>query len=157
MKATRLRTAWLAMNLGVGLIADANDTAAPARPALTNTAVSVIAKVRQVPESDVKLRMSSERTNGPFEIDLKGAADWQREANELSKEFGSAAAVIVDHVSPDGRMRTNWTFRGGIMEMRTAPVASTNRAPKAQRRYVWPQAKLKPAAPVGLRVRGTAD
>ena len=124
---------------------------------LTNKATQVISKVRGVDPASVRIRWPIERQPGAFEIDVASAVDCRKEAEALSKEFGSDAVVIVDHVSPDGAMRTNWSFRNGVGRQVTAPVGATGLGPSAKRMYVWPQGQPRPAAPTGVRVRSIAD
>ena len=121
---------------------------------LTDTAVSVISKLRGVEPAAIKIRPSGGRAGGPFEIDIHGAKDAAKEAEQLSKELGPAAAVILEHVSDDGVLRTNWTFKSGSVRQITAPAGPSGLGPRARRMYVWPQAEVKPpAAPSGVRVR----
>jgi hypothetical protein len=125
---------------------------------LTNRALVVISKLRGVEPATVKIRPSGNRAGGPFEIDINGAKDAANEAEQLSKEFGTAAAVILEHVSDDGVTRTNWTFKNGSVEQITAPAGPSGLGPRARRMYVWPQAAVKsPAAPTRVRVRGSIN
>jgi hypothetical protein len=123
---------------------------------LTNKAVLVISKLRGVEPSKVAVRQQA-RAGGPFEIDVTGARDGRHEAQELSKELGSAATVIFEQVSADGLMRTNWSFRGGDGRRVIAPTTPAGPGPNGQRLHVWPQALTGPAAPAGLRVREKND
>jgi len=122
---------------------------------LTNKALLVISKLRGVEPAAVKIRAAATRVGGAFEIDIVDAKDAANEAQELSKEFGAAAAVILEHVSDDGIIRTNWTFKSGKVEQLTAPAGPSGLGPRARRMYVWPTtAALKPpSAPTKLRVR----
>jgi hypothetical protein len=126
---------------------------------LTNKALLVISKLRGVEPADVKIRVSVGGAGGAFEIDIADAKDAAKEAEELSKEFGAAAAVILEHVSDDGVVRTNWTFKSGTVRQLTAPVGASGLKPRARRMYVWPTtAALKPpAAPAKLRVRASIN
>lgn len=125
---------------------------------LTNRAVSVISKLRGVEPAAIKIRPSGSRAGGPFEIDINGAKDAAKEAEQLSKELGAAAAVILEHVSDDGVIRTNWTFKSGSVEQVTAPAGPTGLSPRARRMYVWPQASVRPpSAPSRVRVRGSVN
>jgi len=131
---------------------------ARAEVSLTNRTVVLLARLRGVPAREVMIRPGSARGAGAFEIDLAGAKDLKAEGAALSKELGSAAVVIVDRVSDDGGIRTNWTFRSGAVEEITAPVGSSGLKPRAQRMYVWPHGGLKPpSAPSRLRVRSAAE
>ena len=122
---------------------------------LTNRAVSVISKLRGVEPAAIKIRPSGSRA---FEIDINGVTDVAKEAEQLSKEFGPAATVILDHVSDDGVIRTNWTFKSGSVEQITAPAGPSGLGPRARRMFVWPQAAAKPpSAPSRVRVRGSIN
>jgi len=124
---------------------------------LTNRALAMIAKVRGVDPAQIKIR-SGNHAGGAFEIDIANAKDAAREARELSREFGAAATVILEHVSDDGITRTNWSFKNGTVRQVTAPVGSTGLGPRARRMYVWPEPAPKPpAAPGKLRVRQQLD
>jgi hypothetical protein len=114
--------------------------------------VQVIAKLRGVEPSEVKLR-PGQRPAGPFEIDINGVSDGKHEAEELSKELGAGATVIFEHVSGDGVTRTNWSFRDGAGRKVTAPAGPTGLGPNAKRMYVWPQSSVRIAAPAEVRVR----
>jgi hypothetical protein len=124
---------------------------------LTNTALQVISRMRGVDPANVKLRVAADRPTGPFEIDITSATDCKKEAEELSKELGSAAVIIFEHVSGDGVTRTNWSYRNGVGRQVTAPVGATGLGPSARRMYVWPQSQLKSTAPAGVRVRTKID
>lgn len=123
---------------------------------LTNKAQMALSKLRGVQPELVKLR-AGPRENGPFEIDIAGVKDCEKEAAELSKELGSEAVVIFDHVSPDGATRTNWSFRSGTGRKVIAPAAPIGLGANAKRLYVWPQSSSRPAAPTGIRVRTRLD
>lgn len=126
---------------------------------LTNKALLVISRLRGIKLAEVKIRTSAGGAGGAFEIDIVDAKDAAKEAEELSKEFGAAAAVILEHVSDDGIIRTNWTFKSGTVRQLTAPVGTSGLKPRARRMYVWPTtAALKPpAAPNKLRVRDASN
>jgi hypothetical protein len=134
----------------------ATNTAATNRIAadvpLTNRAVQVIAKLRGVEPSEVKLR-PGQRPGGPFEIDINGVPDGRHEAEELSRELGAGTTVVFEHVSGDGVTRTNWSFRDGAGRKVTAPAGPTGLGPNAKRMYVWPQNSVRIAAPAEVRVR----
>ena len=133
--------------------ADATNAAAAS---LTNRALVVISKLRGVEPATIRIRPSGNRTGGPFEIDIDGAKDAAKEAEQLSKEFGTTAAVILEQVSDDGVIRTNWTFKNGSVQQITAPAGPSGLGPRARRMYVWPQAAVRPpSAPSRVRVRGS--
>jgi hypothetical protein len=141
-----------------GVSSNAVNVAGTAFP-LTNKALLVISKLRGVEPAKVKIRTSAGGAGGAFEIDIVDAKDAAKEAEELSKEFGAAAAVILEHVSDDGIIRTNWTFKSGTVRQLTAPVGASGLKPRARRMYVWPTtaALRPPAAPTKLRVRDTIN
>ena len=125
---------------------------------LTNRALRIIASLRGVEPAAVKIRASSTRAGSAFEIDIAGVKDASKEAEQLSKEFGAAAAVILEQVSDDGVIRTNWTFRNGKVEQRTAPAGPSGLGPRARRMYVWPESVSRPpSAPAKLRVRDSQN
>jgi hypothetical protein len=155
---------WVAM-LSSGLVAGAEGVSSSAatnaavtnaasaiEAPLTNKAVLVISKLRGVQPAEVKLR-PARRTAGPFEIDISNVSDGKHEAEELSKELGTAATVVFEHVSGDGVTRTNWSFRSGAGRKVTAPAAPTGLGPNGKRLYVWPQSSSQFSAPAGVRVR----
>ena len=154
MKATAqiafLLSWWIAITASRAQEASPRGPDGSARLSLTNQAVVVLARLRGVAESEVKIQP---RSAGVFEVDLSGAKDWEKEAVELSKAFGAAATVIVDHASGDGLMRTNWTFTAGRVDKRIAPVGKTGLTANGRRMHVWP----RPAAPGRIRVREQAE
>jgi hypothetical protein len=165
MSAGRIFAALLIVALSCELVVRADDAASRratnvvatnaiggADLPLTNKAVLVISKLRGVEPSQVAVR-AGRRAGGAFEIDLSGARDGRHEAQELSKELGAAATVIFEHVSGDGVLRTNWSFRDGTGRQVTAPAGPTGLGPNAKRLYVWPQSSARPSPPQEIRVR----
>lgn len=121
---------------------------------LTNRALLAMSKLRGVQPEKIRLQTRG-HGNGPFEIDIASVSE--AEASQLSKELGSEAVVVLDHVSANGATRTNWSFRGGVGRKVIAPAAPTGLGPDAKRLYVWPQSSARPAAPSGIRVRNKVD
>lgn len=119
---------------------------------MTNTAVSTIAKIRNVDPSQVQIRLLTTGPEARFQIGLDGAKDIHAEALALSDQFGSNAVVIVDQATGDGLFRTNWSFRDGQERIIRAPIGKTGLKPGAQRMYVWAETLAKPSEPSGLRV-----
>lgn len=117
---------------------------------LSNRAVLLVSEARGIAASAVKLRFS-DSMSGRFEIPVEGAKDLQREAELLSKDFGSNIAVIVDEATADGRLRTNYVFRNGSMQKTIAPVGKIGLPPGGRRMYVWPETS-KLSAPRNLRL-----
>jgi hypothetical protein len=118
---------------------------------MTNKTLMIISKLRGVKPAAVTLRLTGNRSGGPFEIDITGVSDSMREAETLSRELGSKAVVILDHASLEDTIRTNWAFRNGIGQQRTAPVGTTGLRPGAKRMYVWPEVPA-PKAPSNVRI-----
>ena len=108
--------------------------------------IAVIAKLRGAKESAVTLRTSTNGIGGPFEVDTAGVADTKTEAEQLSRELGPSAVVILDHASATG-FRTNWAFRNGVGEERVAPLDADSTRPGTKRLLVWPKGQSSPGAP----------
>jgi len=117
---------------------------------LSNRAVLILSEARGLEVSAVRLKFS-ESMSGRFEIPLEGAKDIHREAEMLSKDFGANIAVIVDEATADGRLRTNYVFRNGVMRRTVAPVGNIGLSPGGRRMYVWPETS-KLSAPRNLRL-----
>jgi len=117
---------------------------------LSNRAVLIVSEARGLDVNAVKLKFS-ESMSGRFEIPLEGAKDIHREAEMLSKDFGASIAVIVDEATADGRLRTNYVFRNGVMPLTVAPVRNIGLSPGGRRMYVWPETS-KLSAPRDLRL-----
>jgi hypothetical protein len=117
---------------------------------LSNNAVLILAEARGVKADAVKVRFS-DAMSGRFEIHPDGAKDLQREAELLSRNFGTNIAVIVDEATTDGRLRTNYVFRGGLMRRTVAPILNRALPPGGRRMYVWPETS-QVAAPANVRL-----
>ena len=103
----------------------------------------------------MKLKFS-DSMSGPFEIAVQGTKDLHREAELLSREFGTNIAVIVDEATLDGRVRTNYVFRGGSMRRTVAPIVNNALPPGGRRLYVWPETS-GPRVPANVRLVRQAD
>ena len=122
---------------------------------LSNTVISVVAKVRGVTPAHVKLKLDSTVPAAHLEIDLAGAKDVQEEAVELSRQLGSNVVVVLQRASDDGLVRTNWSFRNGEGRMVRTPVGTSGLGPGERRLYIWPDAQPPHAPPENLRVVGS--
>ena len=129
----------------------------PINPALvlSNRTVLIVSNARGVEAEAVKLKFS-DSMSGPFEIAVQGTKDLHREAELLSREFGTNIAVIVDEATLDGRARTNYVFRGGSMRRTVAPIVNNALPPGGRRLYVWPET-TGPRVPANVRLVRQAD
>jgi hypothetical protein len=129
----------------------------PTNPALilSNRTVLIVSNARGVEAEAVKLKFS-DSMSGPFEIAVQGTKDLHREAELLSREFGTNIAVIVDEATLDGRARTNYVFRGGSMRRTVAPIVNNALPPGGRRLYVWPETS-GPRVPANVRLVRQAD
>jgi hypothetical protein len=117
---------------------------------LSNNAVLILSEARGVKADAVKVKFS-DAMSGRFEIHPDGAKDLKREAELLSRNFGTNIAVIVDEATADGRLRTNYVFRGGLMRRTVAPIVNRALPPGGRRMYVWPETSEVPA-PANVRL-----
>ena len=118
---------------------------------LSNETIAVIAKVRGVKPELVRLEAKSNSTIGPFEVDLTSATNCAIEAEILSSKLGTNVIVVLEEASHDGQMRTNQTFRNGIVRKIVAPSGQKPLSPGDRRMVVWPDG-TRPGVPTQFRI-----
>lgn len=157
MKARRLSVVWLVM-CGWSTLSAQPARAADLTPAgperwqvASNRAVMVIASMRGIAPDEVKFSIKPGHRVARYELDLRTATNMVLEAEALSKELGQSFAVVTEEISPDGLMRTNRTFRSGIVQQVIAPASGTGLAARARRLSVFPEGS-RPQAPGNVRI-----
>jgi hypothetical protein len=118
---------------------------------LSNDTVTVIANARRIKPESVRLEAKSASGIGPFEIDLASATNCALEAEILSARLGASVAVVLEEASSDGQMRTNQTFRNGVVRKIVAPPGKKPLSPGERRLMVWPDGS-RPAPPSQFRI-----
>ena len=133
------------------------EAASPTNPVLllSNQTVLIISQARGIEAGAVKLKFS-DSMRGPFEIHPDGAKDLRREAELLSTSLGTNVAVIFDEATAEGRLRTNYVYRGGTARITVAPIVNHALAPGGRRLYVWPE-RSPIAPPSNVRLVRQAD